>query len=109
LLFGEAGEMRGRAVVPAEGVAGVLAAPAEQARAPGDGAVHEALLFVIPDGVCGDAEGRGGGVDEGVGCFDGDAAGNGVAAGLGEGELFGQIGGAENRESRVDYRIGWRG
>src|ERR1019366_7414587 len=49
LLAGETLEMFRRAVVPAQFVARVTTAPAEQTRAPRYGPVHERFLPVIPN------------------------------------------------------------
>src|ERR1044072_6698417 len=48
---GPVGEVAASAVVPAERVASVGAAPAEQLRAPRDGAVHERALRFVPHAV----------------------------------------------------------
>ena len=70
LLFRKAREVRRRAFVPAERVARILSAPAEQPRPPRDRAVHERLLLVVPNRVRRDVQRSGGGVDERVGRLD---------------------------------------
>ena len=90
LLFGKAREMRRRALVPAERVAGILPAPAEQARPPRDRAVHERLLLVIPNRVRRDVQRRRRRVDERIGRLDGHALRNRAAIFLGRGKHFGR-------------------
>ena len=63
LLGGEPAEMGARALVPAQRVAGVGRAPAEQLDAPRDGSVHEGIRLVIPDRVGRHADGGSGGID----------------------------------------------
>ena len=55
-------EVAARAVVPAERVHRVRAAPAEQPRAPGDGAVHARCRGLVPHRVGGDVQRAHGGV-----------------------------------------------
>src|ERR1017187_3659454 len=70
LIFGKAREMRRCALVPAERVTGILSAPAEQARAPRDRAVHVRLLRVIPECVGDDTQRGRRRIDEWIGRLD---------------------------------------
>ena len=92
LLSGKAREVRRRAFVPAQRVARILSAPAEQTRPPCDRAVHERLLLPVPNRVGGDVQRGSGGVDERVGCLDDHALRNRAAIFLGPGKNPGQVG-----------------
>ena len=114
LMNGVAREMFRRAFVPAQFVAGIRPAPAEQPHAPRDRAVHERLLRVVPDGVGGDVQRARRRVDERIWRPDDDALRDGTALLVFRGKKFGQVFGRENfhviarhLQRQINRRRGW--
>ena len=75
------------AVVVAEGVEDVWAAPSGEHGAPGDAAVQDTLRVRVPDGFGGDGDGWAEGVEVLVGGVEGEGCGEGGELGAARGEL----------------------
>ena len=91
LLFCKTGEVRRRAFMPAQRIAGIWSAPAEQPHPPRDRAMHERLLLLIPNRVGGDAQRGRSGIDESIGRLDDDFFSDGAAMFFGGSKNFRQI------------------
>src|ERR1017187_2150263 len=93
------------AVVPAEGVGGIGATPAEQLGAPGNRAVHHRALRFVPDGIGADIERCDRGVNKRVGSLDGDLRAEGAEVLLGFGEDVREVASAVRRSERDGGRM----